>query len=1337
MTARRTAWLSKGFEVLIHRLKNQPPRVDCDFDVVIVGSGYGGAVAAAELAGCTNAANGNRRVSVCVLERGKEYLAGMFPTRLGDLPGHIRVTAPGTGRPRGRREGLFDFRIGEDVSALVANGLGGGSLINAGVMDLPAQRMLAGWPAQIWPDLEAKYFAIAKRRLGAADAKGDNTIARHDEQARKHAALKALAKNAGPEGHFRDAAVTIAMQPGYNDASVERNPCRFCGDCATGCNRDAKDSLDVNLLAVASLRDAEIFTGATVLSLSREQGTDAWILQVAHTDDKLRERQGGPLRLRARKVILAAGTFGSTEILLRSRSSALQFSRHLGQRFSANGDSIAAVYGQSGAVNNSRDEAEPCLQTGVGPTITGVVDLREQADDCLIEDLAIPAAIRRVFEEVVTTSNLLHELGSADESRHVADGKDPCAVDSEALMNTAVVAMMGDDGAKGMLELAGEQDASAGDGAIRVRWPELRDAPVFERQARALERLRKANQPGARVIPNPLWQLVPEHMKFLFDNPRGPAFTVHPLGGCSIGTRVGDGVVNEFGQVFKAAADAASSAVWPNLVVLDGSIVRSALGTNPALTITALALRAVEALRREWKFDPPPQTKPTQRSRPVFRERQRPLAARPTLVEVVERLSGPVAIKEKGGATRLCIVELTLHFERTALGGLVLPPRRERQEPHVPVALKRALTVWDGKLRIFDFDQWTQVRLADGKEEDFDEILLMQAPVAGTLYLMHREPTNKCGRGVRAFLAYVLNRGMRDYTQWRTEQAARKDAGGWLCSVLGEGRRRLCGALKLATHAGEVRLLEYDLTIGKDVWVSEKAPLAAGDYARQKIAGRKRLTYARKCNPWRQLMEMELQKFPGLADGQQAERKAAVEAKLAPEHNDVAERKTAVLVLDPRFLAAQRVPLLHIVDQQDVPCGLADLASFVGYFGRLLLKIHLWSFRRPDTPTPRELQRLPGRVPGLPEPEIHHVEFHDLAARLPIRVRLTRYRPKNAKKPPVVLIHGYSASGTTFAHHAVRPNLAEHLCNRQHDVWIVDLRTSSGMPTARHPWTFEDAALADLPAAIGKICELAGSPQVDIFAHCMGAAMFSMAMLAPARASGSPLFRHRTQFHHLIRRAVLSQIGPVVVMSPANIFRGYVMSYVRHFLPLADYDFRVPQNPGFAEQLMDRLLASLPYPEREFRVENPLWPWARTPFVGTRHRMDALYGRDFSLADKNGSRLAPEVLEYIDDLFGPLSIETVSQAIHFAQQRMITDPAGNGYPSRQKLIDRWTFPTLSLHGSDNGLADVATLGRLGWILRHDAGLNIVTEDVEGFGHQDCLIGKDAEVVFQKVSKFLS
>src|SRR5918996_462469 len=114
------------------------------YDVVVVGSGYGGGVAASRLSRAGR--------SVCVIEKGKEFPTGTFPSRLPELRRELQLNG---GKMRsGSRTGLFDFRLGADIHVLVGCGLGGGSLINAGVALKPDPRVFADptWPEEIVSD---------------------------------------------------------------------------------------------------------------------------------------------------------------------------------------------------------------------------------------------------------------------------------------------------------------------------------------------------------------------------------------------------------------------------------------------------------------------------------------------------------------------------------------------------------------------------------------------------------------------------------------------------------------------------------------------------------------------------------------------------------------------------------------------------------------------------------------------------------------------------------------------------------------------------------------------------------------------------------------------------------------------------------------------------------------------------------------------------------------------------------------------------------------------------------------------------------------------------------
>jgi len=1313
---RSTRWLAHGFEALAASLEGNPERepADIHFDAVIVGSGYGGAVAAAELA----KARGDRRI--CVLERGNEHLPGSFPSRMSELPGHVRFSTQEARHARGRRDGLFDVRIGEDLCAVVGNGLGGGSLINAGVMALPDKAVFgsARWPAAFREGATVDaLFASARalrQRLGAT-----RTVQSVDQPV--PIKLRALGRFHG--GAKVDALpITVALADKDEDgfrtgAGVRIDACVRCGDCATGCNHNAKVSLDVTLLAQARQHGAELFTGATVLKIEKHQdrsGAPVWHLHVVHTDEPLRRRQREATVVRARRVVLAAGTFGSTEILLRSQKAGLRLSHKIGHHVSSNGDLIAAAYdGKDDANCAGNEDVDPTqvpAHERVGPTITGMLDLRA-TDGMLIQDLAVPGPLRPLLEQSVTTACAIHLLAESDEAPHGPDTRDACAVDPDAIRRTLMVAIIGPDNADGVMKLnagKGLQQDDDGDGATSVRWPTLRDDPRLKARHRRFEELLRGS--GARALPNPMWQLMPEKLQNLLGGETGPLLTVHPLGGCPMGDDATSGVVDDCGRVFDAVAGH-PHARHEGLVVLDGSIIPASLGINPALTIAGVALRAIGQLRTEWGYTADAAAPEKIGDRPRFKAPGPVEPARDTAIEVLERLSGAVPLRGIGGTGPLAAhVELTLRFDPIAIKDLTSGTS----------AATLKLQPAHGCLRIFS------VRPADDTEAPDQEALLI-ASVKGTLRTFAHKRSSSAGRRFQGLWAWFRNRGLRDTVLWLVDRWKGQDAAPTNDRTFAqEAAERTRSLWALSSRAGGARLFEYELEI-ENVRASKLPEYMRKSFTGAAIRAVKELTYSRRSNPWRQMSQVKLTAFPR-------------------------ERGTgAVLELDTGHLARQKVPLFRIVQQQDHAKALMDVAALGLYLTRMLIHLHAWSFRLPDEPPPRDIQRLPGYVPGLPPPQVHEFPVAGLREGRPVMVRLTHYpfsaarrsrtldanpQAREAVFTPILLIHGYSASGTTFAHHSVRPNVASSLWDRGRDVWIADLRTSAGMPHAREPWTFEQVGMADIPVAVHQVCAMTGAAKIDVFAHCMGSAMLGMALLGSEspRESFLPL---RRELPDRIRRLVMSQVAPAVVFTPDNTFRAYAMQYLRHFLPMEDYEFRPSGPRSHKDRLMDRFLATLPYPEEEFDRENPFWPpWRRTPWVGTRHRMDALYGRDF-----NVNNLPQEMLDCIDDHFGPLSIETVSQAVHFARLRAITTRQGfNDFVRPDRLREKLRFPILHVHGRQNGLVSNRTPAHYRKVLTDS---DARFESPQHFqpilydaGHQDLLIGRPAAAMFEDMNRYL-
>ena len=217
------------------------------WNVVIIGSGYGGSIMAARLAqaGVTD---------VCVLERGKEWLPGDFPDSLSGLGDNFRFS----NLPRNRL-GLFDYMVNGEIDVLRGNGLGGTSLINANVAIRPDNEFfeMAHWPDEIRNLFNSgdiwTYYTRAEAALRVVPHPRGMDL-------RKVQALKKRADQL-PDHDFGLLKLAVNHQfDGPNDAGIEQKPCIDCGDCFSGCNVGAKNTLNFNYLPTTRSAGAQIFT---------------------------------------------------------------------------------------------------------------------------------------------------------------------------------------------------------------------------------------------------------------------------------------------------------------------------------------------------------------------------------------------------------------------------------------------------------------------------------------------------------------------------------------------------------------------------------------------------------------------------------------------------------------------------------------------------------------------------------------------------------------------------------------------------------------------------------------------------------------------------------------------------------------------------------------------------------------------------------------------------------------------------------------------------------------------------------------------------------------------
>lgn len=517
------------------------------YDVIVVGSGYGGGVTASRLA------RAGKRVAV--LERGREIETGAFPQKFSELKNEFQVT--GQNFRTGSEQSIYDVRLGRDMHVLVGCGLGGGSLVNAGVSLVPDRRVFTdeAWPGQIAQDgtLE-EGFRRAKDWIRPA------TDPRYREMT-KFAVLEAAGR--GKDCEPIASPVAVSFEETVNPAGLPQPACTRCGDCCAGCNVGAKNTVAMTYLPDAVRHGAELFTGFKV-DVVRKGADGIW-----HVSAKAvgLDRSRAEVTIEAPVVVLAAGTLGSTEILLRSRAAGLKLSDKLGHRFSANGDIIAFGYGAKPLVN-AVGVGHPAKVDGleVGAAVSGQLEYRDAetlSNQLHVQEGSLPSAFASVLPVMfLPNGRLLGALSSLVSGVY----KGPFA-------HLQTFFAVSHDSASGRFSLE--------DGRLSLVWPGAKDEPVYARLDAILSELVAAS--GGSYIKNPLAGTVMGHQ---------PA-TAHPLGGCAMGRERGDGVVDHKCRVFDGTAGAGDTAVHEGLYVIDGAVIPRSLGVNPLLTITALAERAM------------------------------------------------------------------------------------------------------------------------------------------------------------------------------------------------------------------------------------------------------------------------------------------------------------------------------------------------------------------------------------------------------------------------------------------------------------------------------------------------------------------------------------------------------------------------------------------------------------------------------------------------------------------------------------------------------------------------------------------------------------------------
>ncbi|MGW1002324.1 GMC family oxidoreductase N-terminal domain-containing protein [Streptomyces sp. NPDC002520] len=549
------------------------PQDAYDYDVLVIGSGFGGSVSALRLT--------EKGYKVGVLEAGRRFTRDSLPKNSWDLKNYLWA-------PRFGMYGIQRIHLLGNVMVLAGAGVGGGSLNYANTLyvppkaffDDPQWKDITDWQAELKP-----YYDQAQRMLGV---RLNPTMTPSDVH------LKAAAQRMGvgdtfhmaPVGVFfgdgEDADGTTKAKPGgevadpyFGGAGPARKACTECGECMTGCRHGAKNTLNENYLYLAEKAGAVVHPLTTVVSVT-DDSRGGYAVATLPTDRK----KGEGRLFTARRVVVAAGTYGTQTLLHRMKA----------------GGQLPYLSARLGDLTRTNSEALVGAQT---------VDRRyrkahgvEKAD----------------FTQGVAITSSVHP----DENTHIEPvryGKKSNSMGGLTVLQVPYAE--GSSRVLGWLANAARHPLLVLRSLSNRRWSERTIIGlVMQSLDNSLTTYLKPDGVGKGLLtarqghgaPNPMQikaateaatALAEEINGFAGSNVgelMGTPLTAHFLGGCPIGDSPETGVIDPYHRLYG----------HPGISVVDGAAVSANLGVNPSLTITAQAERAISYWPNKGEEDPRP-----------------------------------------------------------------------------------------------------------------------------------------------------------------------------------------------------------------------------------------------------------------------------------------------------------------------------------------------------------------------------------------------------------------------------------------------------------------------------------------------------------------------------------------------------------------------------------------------------------------------------------------------------------------------------------------------------------------------------------------------------------
>ncbi|MFE4990031.1 GMC family oxidoreductase N-terminal domain-containing protein [Streptomyces mirabilis] len=553
---------------------HNPDDTAYDYDVIVVGSGFGGSVTALRLT--------EKGYRVGVLEAGRRFTRDSLPKNSWDIKKYLWAPALGM-------YGIQRIHLLGNVMVLAGAGVGGGSLNYANTLyvppkaffDDPQWKDITDWQAELKP-----YYDQARRMLGV---RLNPTMTPSDVH------LKAAARRMGvgdtfhmaPVGVFfgdgQDADGTAKAGPGgevedpyFGGAGPARKACTECGECMTGCRHGAKNTLNENYLYLAEKAGAVVHPMTTVVSVM-DDSQGGYAVATLPTDEK---RKGAGRTLKARRVVIAAGTYGTQTLLHRMKAGGQlpYLSPRLGELTRTNSEALVGAQTDNRRYRKAHGTPKADFTQGVAITSSIHPDANTHIEPVRygkgsnamggLSILQVPYAegSSRVAGWLVNAAKhpllVLRSLSNRRWSERTIIG-----LVMQSLDNSLTTYLKPKGAGKGLLT------ARQGHGAPNPK------------QIRAAS---EAASAVAAEINGFAGSNVGELM--------GTPLTAHFLGGCPIGDSRETGVIDPYHRLYG----------HPGISVVDGAAVSANLGVNPSLTITAQAERAMSYWPNKGEADPRP-----------------------------------------------------------------------------------------------------------------------------------------------------------------------------------------------------------------------------------------------------------------------------------------------------------------------------------------------------------------------------------------------------------------------------------------------------------------------------------------------------------------------------------------------------------------------------------------------------------------------------------------------------------------------------------------------------------------------------------------------------------